>query len=615
MADARHLLIDMNRFWIVLLALVLAVPAQAQCLLTWDTTSTPGYGGTGTTYEANETVQICLSVNTWNSSSANWFHGFEIILGPGWDATSVVGTSLPASCDGNGNWALYPSITSSATGASYGQGFYYDSGSGGPLDGIPGNNYGDNSACPAPHWVQFCFDVTTLPPGLCVEGADLSITLNTLGDGEAGSWSSFDCNGDPNIVFSGPTLSCCDPPIDTFFSPTCPGGSDGSIIAVGNSTGPYTFDWSTGLFETTPDSSSITGLGAGTYTLAITDAGGCTSNQTYVLTDPPAIAMSLDSIEPVTCPGGSNGAVLWTASGGTAPIGGFTYSLDGGPTQVFGLFENLSAGTYTVTAFDANGCSKDTTFSIIEDNLLELALLDVQDVDCFGDTTGSVDLGASGGIPPYTYSSNGVDYSASPIFANLAGGDYTFSVQDATGCVVTVDATIDEPVAPVLDAGEYLPIPNGREVTLEPSTNVDPVASWMWSPADGLSCVDCPNPVASPEQTTWYTVTVTDANGCSVSDSTELVVIRTLAIPNAFSPNGDGLNDIFIVRTPYVEDFVMRIFNRWGEQVFATNDINIGWDGTHKGKPAEMGTFLYTLQMTTDAGEAIQKQGTITLIR
>lgn len=607
----------MNRFLTLLLALALVVPAQAQCLLTWDTTSTPGYGGTGTTYEANETVEICLSVNTWNSASANWFHGFEIILGPGWDAGSINVTSFPPSCDGNGNWDYYPTITSSATGASYGQGIYYDSGIGGPLDGNPGNNFGDNATgtCPAPHWVQFCFEVTTLPPGLCVEGADLSITLNTLGDGEAGSWSSFNCDGDPNIVFSGPTLTCCDPPIDTVFNPTCAGGMDGSIIAVGNSTGPYTFDWSTGLLETTPDSSIVTGLGAGTYTLAMTDASGCTSTTTYVLTDPSAISMSLDSIEPVTCPGGSNGAVLWTASGGTAPIGGFTYSLDGGPTQVFGLFEDLSAGSYTITAFDANGCSKDTTFTIIEDNLLELVLLDLQDVDCFGDTTGSVDLGASGGAPPYTYSSNGVDYGTSPVFANLAGGDYTFSVQDATGCVVTIDATIDEPEEPELEAGTYLPIPNGGDVTLDPTTNVDPVSAWMWSPGDGLSCTDCPNPVASPEFTTWYTVTVTDANGCTVSDSTEIVVIRTLAIPNAFSPNGDGVNDQFIIRTPYVDNYSLQIFNRWGQRVFATSDINMGWDGSFKGKPAEMATYIYTLELTTESGEAIQRQGTITLIR
>ena len=604
----------MTRFSLFFALLVAGSSLGAQCLLTWDTTSTPGYGGPGTTYEANETVEICLAVNTWNSASANWFHGFEIILGPGWDATSVNVTSLPASCDGNGNWAWYPSITSSATGASFGQGIYYDSGSGGPLDGNPGNNYGDLTSCPAPHWVQFCFDVTTLPAGMCIEGADLGIILNTLGDGEAGSWSSFDCNFDPLIVFSGPTLTCCDPPIINTIDPACGGASTGSITAIGNTTGPYTFDWSSGLFETTPDSSVLAGIPAGTYTLILTDGALCTTTTTFTLIEPPAITFSLDSLAPVTCPGGSNGAFLLTSFGGTG-VGTFTYSLDGAPAAPFGLFTGLSAGTYTVTATDASGCTKDTTVTVIEDNLLMAAILDVQDAACFGGAEGEVSISASGGIGPYTYSLDGVDFGVDQVFPDLAAGTYTLAVQDATGCIVTIDATVDEPLALTLDAGEYLPLPNGGDVELTPVTNADPVLSWIWSPDDALSCNDCPNPIASPEFTTWYTLTVTDDNGCIVVDSTQIVVIRSLAIPNAFSPNGDGLNDLFIVRTPYVDQYNLQIFNRWGEMVFSTNNIEVGWDGTYKGKQQEMGSFLYTLNLTTIEGEQIQKRGTITLVR
>jgi gliding motility-associated-like protein len=590
-------------------------PANAQCLLTWDTTSTPGYGGVGTVYEAGETVEICLSVNTWNSASANWFHGFEIQLGPGWDAGSITATSFPASCDGSGNWAQYPSITSSATGASFGPGIYYDSGSGGPLDGDPGNNYGDNSVCPTPHWVQFCFTVTTLPPGACIQDADLSITLNTLGDGEAGSWSSFNCNLDPDIVFSGPVLTCCDPPLIDTEDPACPGATDGSITATGNSIPPYTFAWSTGLVETTPSVSTVSGLGAGTYTLVVTDGDSCESTLDITLTEPPAIVFSLDSLAPVTCPGGSNGAFGVTASGGTSGLGTHTYSLDGGPFVPVGFFDGLAAGSYTVTARDANGCENDTVVTVIEDNLLDLVIAGVADLDCFGDTDGAVTLVASGGIPPYAYSADGVAYGADPVLDGLAGGDYTVSVQDATGCTVSLPVTVAEPPALTLDAGEYPPLPVGDGVALAPVSNADPAVSWIWDPDRFLSCNDCPDPVASPDVTTWYTLTVTDGNGCTATDSTRILVIRDLAVPNAFSPNGDGNNDLFVVRTPSIEGYRISISNRWGQEVFRSTDWEIHWDGTWKGEPQPLGTYVYALEYRDADGSPQRTSGSLTLVR
>jgi len=587
---------------------------KAQCLTDWDTTSTPGYGGVGTFYEAGETVEICLSVNTWNAISANWFHGFEIILGPGWDASTITAITFPGSCDGNGNWDQYLSITSSATGATYGPGFYYDSGSGGPLDGNPGNNYGDNDACPTPHWVEFCFEVTTLDASACVEGADLSITLNTLADGEAGSWSNFNCNFDPNIVFSGPLLTCCEPPLAETIDPLCFGEPNGQITAVGNTTGPYTFNWSTGFSETSADTSVLSGVPAGTYTLVMVDSAGCSSTTEFILSDPPETLISLDSLVNVFCPGGSNGLVAVTATGGTG-LGTFSYSLDGGSFQPVGFFDGLSAGSYVITSRDANGCLVDFPVEIIEENLLFAQVDAVVDNVCYGDTTGSALVSAIGGYPGYTYSIDGINFASDSLFENLAAGTYALFVQDSDGCMVETPFTVEEPEELTLDAGSYLPIPGGGSVELTPVTSASPVASWTWTPPEGLSCTDCPNPLAGPEFTTWYVLTVEDAAGCTVVDSTEIVVIRTLAIPNAFSPNGDGLNDLFIIRTPYVDQFTLRIYNRWGQEVFTTNDINIGWDGTFAGKDQELGSYLFFLDAVGTEGEVIKRSGTITLVR
>jgi|GEM_PF-1108709 len=604
----------MKSFTVFMLLLAVVPGLRSQCLTDWDTSSTPGYGGVGTFYEAGQTVEICLSVNTWSAASANWFHGFEIILGPGWDATTITATGFPASCDGNGNWDQYASITSSATGATYGPGLYYDSGSGGPLDGDPGNNYGDFNSCPTPHWVQFCFEVTTLDASACIEGADLSITLNTLGDGEAGSWGSFNCNVDPNIVFSGPLLTCCEPPLFETVDPLCFGDPSGQITAVGNTAGPYNFTWSTGFTETTPDSSVLSGVPAGDYALVMVDGAGCSSTTDFTLTDPPETVFSLDSLVNVFCSGGSNGLLAVTASGGTG-LGTFSYSLDGVTFQPIGLFGGLSAGLYTVTSRDASGCLVEYPVEIIEENLLFPLVDEVQDNLCYGDTTGSVTASAIGGYPPYSYSVDGVNYYAYNVIENLAAGTYALFVQDSDGCVVQTPFTVEEPVALTLDAGSYLPLPGGGSVELTPVTNATPVASWTWTPPTSLSCTNCENPMATPEFTTWYVLTVVDGSGCVVVDSTEIVVVRTLAIPNAFSPNGDLLNDLFIIRTPYVDQFLLRIYNRWGQEVFATNDINIGWDGTFSGKDQEVGTYLYYLDAVSSEGEEIRRTGSITLVR
>jgi gliding motility-associated-like protein len=604
----------MLRALVFLVLLAGAHLARSQCLLTWDTLSTPGYGGPGTTYEAGQTVEICLRVNTWNTASSNWFHGFEIQLGPGWDPASLTIVSMPPSCDGNGNWNLYPGITSSATGATYGPGFYYDSGSGGPLDGNPGNNFGDLNTCPVPHWVSFCFELSTWSEDACIEGADLSITLNTLGDGEAGSWSNPDCAGDPNIVFSGPVLTCCDRPLAELSNPLCFGEANGQITATGATVGPYTYNWSTGLSETLDGPSTITGLSAGLYTLVMTDGDGCTSTSEYELLDPEPIVIGLDSLEPVRCPGGSNGLLAVTASGGTG-LGTFSYSLEGAAFAPVGFFGGLSAGSYTVTARDSNGCLADLEVLVIEDDLLEALVLNTIDNFCFQDSAGAVQAGASGGYPPYSYSLDGLAFDPAESLGGLPAGSYTLFVQDSDGCVVSTGFAIAEPELLVVDAGSYVAIPVGLGVELMPETNAASVASWLWSPSTGLSCTDCLNPLASPQLSTWYFVQVTDGNGCQALDSTFIEVIREPAVPNAFTPNGDGLNDLFVVRFPLMDEFSMRIYNRWGQEIFATNQFGVGWDGTFQGVEQEAGVYVYFFSGTSTEGAELSKSGTVTLVR
>jgi len=150
------------------------------------------------------------------------------------------------------------------------------------------------------------------------------------------------------------------------------------------------------------------------------------------------------------------------------------------------------------------------------------------------------------------------------------------------------------------------------------------VSSYHWSPSTGLSCNDCPNPVASPEINTQYRVTATDAVGCSTEGEVTVTVScseSNFFIPNTFSPNNDGNNDRFYPRGSGLAMIrLLRIFNRWGELVFdkrdfPANSASAGWDGTIKGKPASSDVYVYQIEVICENGQLIPFKGNIMLMR
>ena len=143
-------------------------------------------------------------------------------------------------------------------------------------------------------------------------------------------------------------------------------------------------------------------------------------------------------------------------------------------------------------------------------------------------------------------------------------------------------------------------------------------ATYSWAPSTGLSCSNCQNPIASPTVTTIYTLTVTDANGCTDSDTVTVFVdiaCGEVYAPNAFSPNADNQNDVYYVRGNCVKYLDFQIYNRWGEKVFYTADVANGWDGTWRGKPCEAAVFTYFLKATLFDGTEIERQGNISLVK
>ncbi|MGZ8553650.1 MAG: PKD domain-containing protein, partial [Chitinophagaceae bacterium] len=150
------------------------------------------------------------------------------------------------------------------------------------------------------------------------------------------------------------------------------------------------------------------------------------------------------------------------------------------------------------------------------------------------------------------------------------------------------------------------------------------ITSYNWIPTTRLSCTNCPAPFANPQKTTKYTVQVEDRHGCTNSGDITVIVVcgkDNFFVPNTFSPNGDGRNEVFYPKgTGLFRIKSMRVFNRWGEVVFEkkefpANDPSAGWNGTYKGKPASPDAYIYTMEILCENNTVIPVKGNVTLLR
>jgi gliding motility-associated-like protein len=163
----------------------------------------------------------------------------------------------------------------------------------------------------------------------------------------------------------------------------------------------------------------------------------------------------------------------------------------------------------------------------------------------------------------------------------------------------------------------------GNSVTLQPVLSAD-VNNINWQPGTWLNCVNCPSPISTPKQSIQYKLRVANEGGCVTEDAINLLVVcggENVFLPNTFSPNGDGINDVFYPRGKGIS-YIKRLFiyNRWGEEVFKqlsfySNDISRGWDGSYKGAPVNGDVFVYVIDVVCENGQTLTFKGDVTLIR
>lgn len=168
-----------------------------------------------------------------------------------------------------------------------------------------------------------------------------------------------------------------------------------------------------------------------------------------------------------------------------------------------------------------------------------------------------------------------------------------------------------------VNAGPDVDIRQGETTTFSPVINVTNISSYTWVPGVSLTCDNCEKPDASPAATTQYLLTVVDDAGCSVSDSLIVSVSSPeLLVPTGFSPNGDGVNDVFTAFNKDLVKYNLQVYNRWGELVFESNDPKEGWDGVYQSREQGLGVYVWQCSYSfTDGTKMKTAKGNVTLVR
>ena len=393
----------------------------------------------------------------------------------------------------------------------------------------------------------------------------------------------------------------------TSSSCTTPDGS-ATVSATGGA-GGYTYSWSPGGQTT----ATATNIGAGSYTVTVTDANGCTATATENVQSTNGPNITVDNVSDISCFGDADGSASISVTGGTSPSN-YSWSPSGGTAA---SATGLDAGSYTVTVTDDAGCISTETITIAEPDPLVVTGT-VVDADCAA-SNGEITTTTTGGTGAYTYSwSPGGQTTAD--LTGVGAGTFDVTVTDDNGCTATETFLVDQgDTVDVNIIPDNATIQSGDEVTFDVTINPTVTnPTYTWTPSNGLSCTNCQNPTASPNQTTTYTVTVTSDEGCVGVDQATINVVEPCAdpfLPTIFSPNEDGKNDQLCMYGTCIQAMTLVIYNRWGEKVFESSNIEDCWDGKYRGKYVNSGTYVYKVRYTVFGEQEVVKSGNLTVVR
>ncbi|GBL34504.1 serine-rich adhesin for platelets [Filimonas sp.] len=394
-------------------------------------------------------------------------------------------------------------------------------------------------------------------------------------------------------------------------------GDVNGVIQANASGGVGSFSyvlWPTAGTPTTPG--TFIDLPVNTYTVIATDASGCSISTVVAITQNPDITFTRIDFKLPTCHGDDDGSLMADAVGGVAP---FIFQLNTSLPATTAYFTNLKSGLYTLTVTDAVGCKKDTVVFLDQPDVVMAAAIDITPVSCKEVNDGEIKVYGTGGTGALTYYLNTAwMINKTGEFTELPQGGYNLTIKDSLGCVFDTVLTVPlpDPMSLIITKKDLGCTGVGKEGWAEANViGGEPPYSFTWS--------------TNPPQFTStihdlyfgiYFVDVADVNGCSTRDTVYIApgtCCEQVFIPNAFSPNGDGINDVFKVTTTAGIDLLQfSVYDRWGNKVWSTTDFRAAWDGTYKKKEENMDTFFYIFWYTclTD-GQKYMRKGDVMIVR
>ncbi len=395
------------------------------------------------------------------------------------------------------------------------------------------------------------------------------------------------------------------PPNNTAnFSYTCQPARtvDFSSQAVCAASTSWTFgDFASGTNNTSSaPNPSHTFSAPGPYTVTLT---------TTFQTGPPSIVskeiiildVTANQDQSLNCTGDQTAVISASAAGGTAP---YSYVWNTNPVQSTPVISGLGAGSYMVTVFSGTACTASATVVVTEPQALRISPV-ISPQKCLINN-GSILSNVSGGTPPYSYAWN--MGSAAANLYNLSGGNYALQVTDSKGCITNSNINVPSVQETLnINLGADAFICPGQKLILNPGN----YASYKWQDSSTA-------PTFSVTQTGKYTVTVTDTSGCKGSGSIKVTVdCSDIYFPAAFTPNGDGKNDLFGPagnNLSPVKNYRLEVYNRYGEIVFVSTDPFYKWNGNFRGEKPGNSVFVWTASYSVNAGQQF-KTGSVILIR
>ena len=478
------------------------------------------------------------------------------------------------------------------------------------IDGNPATTLNPNTLTPGDHSLRY-----TVIQGPCEAQDEQILTINTSANAGIAQAPAQACEGTAQTINLADLIQ----------------GEDSGGNWTETSTTPSVngaFDANAGTFNTAnqPD-------GAYSFVYSVPSPAGCPDAEVTVnvIIQAAPVADAGADLE-LNC----NVDIVTLGGSGTSTTTGLQYqwtAANGSPIPIpnIAFTEVEQADTYTLMVTDPdNGCSSNDEVTVTSQITTPTASVEVRQVTCNQTRNGGIRVtSVANGEEPFEYSLNGAPFTSKNEFNSLAAGTYELVVRDQNGCDTTLQIELSQPEALDVELqADNLDDPatviQGDSIVLNilASKPEGSIISVVWGP-DSIGCSTCLSTIVRPMEQTTYSVRVTDENGCTATDNLLVFVqqIQRVFVPTAFSPNGDGVNDMFYISAAQEVQKIkaMHIANRWGTVVFSRenffpNDPTQGWDGLFKGQPIQTGVYVYVAELEMANGETVVVSGDVTLM-